>query len=732
MEREKRSSKFGSRLSSIFASLDYSHTQQEHEARSIQSKLSSGSLNPLSKPPLNNVSSVHLPLLQTLKRDLTNYSPSDSLSVEARSNENASLSKQSKKLTRKPPPPDDDLNLFSNPQEHQAFVPHLQHKDRKHNSSVDTNATKPDSLDAMIGTLEDEINQMMNPLNASRRVQDDFPIRESKDHLPDPNEELFIDANGSKPSLDEFAFGVSEKSLQSQPFEAGSYNQTPTMDPGDNKAANQYPFPPTAGVNSDAPLSPSYSVPSSRLSADTGNYEAGLSDLHQAYQMGPNSQVSVDSLHFAESPDQNIGEPLQNFETTLSSLQSSMRRNLLSGNQSEISMSLIGKATSQNFLGPLDASSQLVSTPMLNSEAPRSHTSLPRSPYPNELLHEVLTTGSSGGNVASNASNPALERTQSAVRTGPANLPTRYQLRNAPTFSPNLGEPTIPKALVTSTPPQFNHRKSLSISSIFSTNSNRHITLGALKKSITLRPGEGERSNYVQTVRRNAGTSYNDLGPETWKLPVGILPVDKRQLAPTNDRYNRLRGSRKNQSSGVGLKHGHLAPRLLAAEVDESEGLNKFGSLGRSSTFQRHESKKITPVSLAILSVPSTIVSRGNSLRQNSNAPSRTGSFAGSELSSIIPSTPFRDSGSHIDAQPQLSRQTLVSSRVSVGSVSEGRFLEGYYQHPGYRYEEEIEETDRFSPSTDGTMHNGFEDDGDDNKPRLVLANPDSESSDND
>lgn len=727
MEREKRSSRLlGSRLSSIFTSQEYSPGQHEHhEARSIQSKLSSGSLNPLSKPPLSNLPAL---FQSESRRDLKNKLPSDTHSLSTFSNEGASIPKPARKLTRKPPPPGDDLDSFKlSHSNDSARPPAAAFRERKYGTSIDTAATKADSLDEIICTLEDEIHDMMN-FRKTKRVDNTSEEVQGEPSAPVKADSVRHSDRESGLETQKLFFvgdlGITQLSQADQLSKSTSLLLESTR----NTHSNSYQFPPTTDNEPvfDDQLKFGNQIDMEYEQLPTENMAS--TEQHGAYKLRPMSLVSVESLHFVDS----IGEPIHNIETN----HSSVRSNMMSENQSQHSMSLTSKIESQELQGPPHASSRSThtSSQVFESDPTRSKPSSPHSTYPTELLHEVLTSGSNGGNVTTNSSNPTLDRVQPSIR---ANHPhqTRQPIRSAPTFTSVASDSTFSKALVTSTPTNTFHRKSLSMSSVFSTNSNRHITLAALKKSISLRPGEGERSNYVQTVRRNAGTSYNDLGPETWKLPVGILPVDKRQLTPSNDRYNRLRGNRKNQSSGVGLKHGHLAPRLLATEVDESEGLNKFGSLGRSSTFQRHEGKQITPVSLSRLALPSTTLSRGNSLRHNSNAPSRTGSFAGSVLSSILPSTtsstPVRDSGSHVDSQSHLSRHTLTSSRHSVGSISEGRLTEGYYQHPGYRYDEEMEETDRFSPSTDGTMHQDFEEEDEVQKPRLVLANPDSESSDN-
>lgn len=737
MDREKRSSKFlGSRLSSIFASLDSSqHQQEHHQARSIHSKLSSGSLNPLAKTPLSNTSSSQLsaPSFPKGVRHGMGHSSehsSNKTSFEERIlHDSINSPVPTRKLTRKPPPPDGIIDS-SSIQRNQELNDGALLLNPTELSVVGKDRSHIDGLDDIIGTLEDEIHQMMKPSYESFSTQyspakegnsgqyekhpdsvvsDDTEVYEHKNSIEHPDLPSASKTFQKKMTSADWGSGVSQPTSQSDGDDAGYENlRNSSSFIEKNKSF-------LSGIHS-----PNHSDANQ---FPKGMEAASISGFPNAHA----SLASVDSLHFLDAGGTYSGEPLHTVETTGSSL----RSNVLSTTDSQFSISLPNRIVSYDSKGTPESSSRaaITSSHSVNYE---DSSSLPQSTYPTELLHEVLTTGTGGGSTANNLSNPALGRAQPSTRSIPTYSP-RTPLKTSNTFTSIASDASCPKGLPSMTSANTFHRKSLSMSSIFSSNSNRHITLGTLKKSITLRPGEGERSNYVQSIRRNAGTSYNDLGPETWKLPVGILPVDKRQLLPTNDRYNRLRGNRKNQSSGVGLKHGHLAPRLLAAEVDESEGLNKFGSLGRSSTFQRHDKKDVSAVALSRLSIPSTVVSRGNLLRQNSNAPSRAGSIAGSFLSSIMastdPSTPKRNSGIHNGYQPMISRHALTSSRMSVGSISDGRLVEGYYQHPGYRYEEEVENTEGISPSTERTMHHDSDEDNDE-KPRLVLANPDSDSSD--
>lgn len=280
------------------------------------------------------------------------------------------------------------------------------------------------------------------------------------------------------------------------------------------------------------------------------------------------------------------------------------------------------------------------------------------------------------------------------------------------------------------------HARMLLTSSITSNSSNRHVNLATLKRSFSLRPGEGERSMYVQTIRRNAGTSYNDTGPGNWKLPAGIMPVDKKSLyLQVSNNFNRggsgARGTRSKKTSGVELKHGHLQPRMLAAEVDDNDDSNRFGSLGRSTTantltntrtnttISTSTQKAITPMT----SKSSNVSILGGISRDNSL--NRSKSLASDSTNNDIQSVQTGDS-------KLSSKDSDVSSLNSNGSISEYKFGEGYFQHPGYKYDDEPG-TGSFTPSTEnGTVNPSYddidyidEDSEEEEKPRLFLANPD-------
>lgn len=243
--------------------------------------------------------------------------------------------------------------------------------------------------------------------------------------------------------------------------------------------------------------------------------------------------------------------------------------------------------------------------------------------------------------------------------------------------------------------PELLHKRVLSVSSTSSALSGGHVNLATLKRAFSLRPGEGERCSYVQTIRRNAGTAYNETGPGKWKLPTGIMPLDRKTMA-ISGRFTRLGNTmspRMKKTSGVELKHGHLQPRLLAAEVDEVADTNRFGSLGRSST-QNNRRAQLTA------SIPGRVTPTTSILSTPPMAVAGTPPGEASRTASVS------------DIQSVQTRETTASSD-SEGSVAEPS--DGFYQHPGYNYSEA--ETDAFS------IH---EDASDEEKPHLFLANPDS------
>lgn len=263
------------------------------------------------------------------------------------------------------------------------------------------------------------------------------------------------------------------------------------------------------------------------------------------------------------------------------------------------------------------------------------------------------------------------------------------------------------------------HTRVLSTSSILS-HSSRHVNLATIKRSLSLRPGEGERSHYVTAIRKSAGTSYNETGPGKWKLPLGITPLDSKTLAlltysQGSTRFSRgssSLASRSKKTSGVELKHGHLQARLLASEVDEVGETNRFGALGRSSTLQNKTA--ISPV----VSVGAVSATKSGT---TSNGISRAGSITRSSTVSAR-DTETLENGSGIDKSRRGSTTSFVESVDSVGDR-----VDAYYQHQGYRYGETEDEYNNYN---EDIAENYDDEDEAEEKPHLVLANPDS-SSDN-
>lgn len=272
----------------------------------------------------------------------------------------------------------------------------------------------------------------------------------------------------------------------------------------------------------------------------------------------------------------------------------------------------------------------------------------------------------------------------------------------------NVLKPVLSSPLETSSSMQTynsNHRRqSSSVSSIFSSHSNKPANLATIKKSLNLKPGEGERSNYVLTIRRSGGTAFNENGPGNWKLPIGIKPVDKASLASNaNSRYKRMAGpfsQNRLKKSGVELKHGHLQPRLLAGEIDDKDtGIirQKIGSI-----------PELKPI---VSESKSATISRGSSITNLART-------------TTIGSTNTMGDSQSIAGASSISSPGIAESIISTTSLdmAEGGIDTGYYQHPSYKYttggEGDDTEIENGSIENDG----GYDDE---NRPKLVLVNPD-------
>lgn len=245
------------------------------------------------------------------------------------------------------------------------------------------------------------------------------------------------------------------------------------------------------------------------------------------------------------------------------------------------------------------------------------------------------------------------------------------------------------------------HRKSTSLSSIYSSSSNRNVNLANLKRTLDLKPGEGETSRYVVALRKSMGTACNDSPPDKWKLPTGILPVDKRAiLATSNGRYLRLGVSQgRKKTSGVELKHGHLQRRLLAAEVGDSQPYLGGNALHSALSSSRNSRASIYS---------------GGSVPVSGTSNPGTGQSASS--SSSPTRSQFKEDASVRSLAVLLAELAALGADMAplgtsspAGSIDD---LRGYYQHPSYQTG-----SDDDTP-TDAEQYA--------EEPRLVLVNPDS------
>lgn len=482
--------------------------------------------------------------------------------------------------------------------------------------------------------------------------------------------------------------------ISSDDYSSSAHNQHPSVPSGSSLSAS-------ASVSTahqpgrTSSLIKTYSLPRSSLSDEVPPLEGSLVHRVNTYESARSSNLH--DLLLYDTDDQNSLNHHHHHHQPLSSATTPHK----------------SSHVPQNTFPPLHNPFRL--------DSPSSSLIASPANYPTEPLQEIVTAGTDPGRSPYQQPpwTPQQHLSSSSIAKVPVGGGGRLPLKSTPTYGSVTTESSFPRVSSSSALMKNFHRKSLSVSSIFSHNSNRNITLAALKKSIHLKPGEGQRSNYVQTIRRSSGTAYNDIGPESWRLPTGILPIDRSQLVST-EKFNRInRVSRGTKASGVGLKHGHLAPRLLAAEVDESAAVNKFGSLGRSSTLSKTDDTSSSSATTTVASPPLPAAANGSS---SSGMVSRQSSLVRSGTLASGPSA----------AKPvELSRHGLVSSRVTVGSLSEDRFNAGYYQHAGFGYDDD-EETEVANGSPNGTINHELSDAVDDEKPRLVLANPDRSSSDED
>jgi hypothetical protein len=155
------------------------------------------------------------------------------------------------------------------------------------------------------------------------------------------------------------------------------------------------------------------------------------------------------------------------------------------------------------------------------------------------------------------------------------------------------------------------------------------------------------------------------------------------------------------KASGVESKHGHLQPRLLAGEIDDSYTTGtkqKIGVIGDTKTQLgdiKSSDSSITPSTTTTLNRTTT----GGSINTN-------------DIGSVVTSSS--------NASPRKRTDSIESS--SSGSLSDA-IGEGFYQHPGYKY------SDRDEDDTEVEMHGFVQDQCEsmeyEERPKLKLANPD-------
>lgn len=267
------------------------------------------------------------------------------------------------------------------------------------------------------------------------------------------------------------------------------------------------------------------------------------------------------------------------------------------------------------------------------------------------------------------------------------------------------------------------HRKTGSIGSFQSLNSNRNVNLATLKKSFNLRPGEGERSIYVTTIRKSSGAANNDTGPGKWKLPTALQVIDRSAIQTA--KYLRSAGSKYKKSSGVELKHGHLERRLLRSEADDFDDseIGARSPLARSGT---ETSKILTHVLSTNTDASQATILTSNTYSSTSSVDRTSLVAHGTTTSNNTTINSSEQNNELLDAEAtsssnatQLERASSVSSSSS-GSVSSSMAAGVYYQHPGYntKSDEEINASIASAPST-------LNYDDNESLPRLVLVNPD-------
>lgn len=769
MSQEKRTSKlFGSRISSIFSTNEAHHHLKGSEKPPPSPYSTRGAPKPLFRPPLSNqpsapdsfhASQTPVPQIQT---EFGSASAGEQMSLEnRRANdlkrlETNSSTKSSPRVHRKPPPADDF------------------YLDSPKTSTRDGHSASPNPLNQqpftdIIGELDQEIG-LMNlekyPKQEALASPSDpvpslkpFRTNEGTKHTSPTQREMFESPQSKLLPTHQspMAFPLpSSEFLGPLPRYHNLHQLTQDAtephflheDTGSKAMRSQ-----TQIQGSE----PEYDAESDYLSdiidAERGgssNYGSKEYGIHPSVssQSASNPNEHLDSVYSASSKPGPLSSPFElgvPFEVYSDSVQSASSSSKIQpgdgdGNQMfRIANNYLfqDNQSSNAFTGPLASGLSVELTSSVSSDPARASSSKAssssylggRAPSDSITPRSNILGSVSPERQSSSESEmtPFGDSAGLAPGTGIADLIDSYQIppENGSVANRYSTEPSLPLKMtelgvgssfsqsLVGLQKKSAHTRMLSFSSIYSGTSNRHVNLATLKRSFSLRPGEGDRSSYVDTIRKNAGTAYNDAGSGKWKLPTGIMPVDNRNiLQQANKRFNRNSngGARAMKSSGVELKHGHLQRRLLAAEVDDGDNTNRFGALGRSSTLQN---KSLTPETSK-----SSTPSAGLSGVSRTNSLERADTIASMSTAGDIQSLRSRLTKSR--------RGSTASIAELIGSINDSRRVDIYYQHPSYKFDDRGDglDTDEFTHGDEVT--NGSEYEDDDEKPRLFLANPDS------
>ncbi|KAK6459015.1 uncharacterized protein RJT20DRAFT_132169 [Scheffersomyces xylosifermentans] len=588
------------------------------------------------------------------------------------------VDRSSTRLRRKPPPPTFDSNNSSN--DNLYFNDKRLSLDQGTEDYSDSPRDSNKNIDDIIGSLENEIDNFLTFDNSSSSNR---------------NENLFHYDTGNNSST-----SVTQQlriTRSPQIMQLSDYNDSASSRGGSIYKNN---------IDSkSAPIETPYS-----LDTPTEQSESEFEDSREDEGMPEiMSDILTGDEEYDQAPHQMgsivTGEEFENTDFSLSSSPNSTTPNEETNSLDNNTHSFQRKSVTSGIM-PVSTNSSLGSSGSLKIAKQVSGTTA-------GVPVAAATVAAVSAAVGSPASPAALNRSPLTASSTMSRVPIKSN--NAPMDSIFSGAESMAKSrtVSTMTSSMKHNRNSSSISSI---RSYRNVNLATLKKGLNLKPGEGERSNYVLTIRRSAGTAYNESGPGKWKLPTGIKPIDKSvSLTNNNNKYMRLGSSQysraKKGGSGVELKHGHLQRRLLAAEIDDRD--DQSMTLDQSIT---NTISKTTTTSSEVKSVNS------NTAPQSSSA---TLSGENSLKRTVTEGT--TDALSVTTESTNESKRTASVSSDSSGSLSE---IGGYYQHRGYKYNE-ADDPDDEENATEVETSNGKNtfalppEDGSDERPRLFLANPD-------